>query len=98
MKRTERIRGRALQALRRRLLSNSPMCASCKESVATELDHVIALANGGSNDDSNLQGLCASCHETKTAADLGRSQRVTTGVDGWPVQDAPRGPRWRRAG
>ncbi len=95
---TQRIRGRALQALRHRLLGDSPMCAMCRTAVATELDHVVALTNGGSNDEDNLQGLCASCHELKTLADLGQRPRVTTGLDGWPVQDAPVGPRWRRAG
>lgn len=95
---TKRIRGRELQALRARLLGESPMCAMCSTAVATELDHIKALANGGTNDDRNLQGLCAECHETKTLKDLGQRPRVTTGLDGWPVADSPRGPRWRRAG
>lgn len=74
------------------------MCAMCKVSAATELDHIVALANGGTNDEDNLQGLCAACHEIKTIADLGYKQRVTTGIDGWPVDAVPVGPRWRRAG
>ena len=74
------------------------MCAMCKVSAATELDHIVALANGGTNDEDNLQGLCAACHEIKTTADLGHKPRVTTGIDGWPVDAVPVGPRWRRAG
>lgn len=74
------------------------MCAMCRTSVATELDHIKALANGGTNADDNLQGLCAECHEIKTIKDLGQRPRVTIGLDGWPVADSPRGPRWRRAG
>ncbi len=32
-----------------------------------ELDHIINLANGGTNTDNNLQTICHSCHKTKTA-------------------------------
>ena len=74
------------------------MCAMCKVAAATELDHIVALSNGGTNDEDNLQGLCAACHEIKTTADLGYKPRVTTGIDGWPVDAVPVGPRWRRAG
>lgn len=93
-----RIRGRTLQTLRARLLGENPMCSMCGTSVATELDHIKALTNGGTNDDDNLQGLCAACHEVKTLKDLGQRPRGTTGLDGWPTVDSPRGPRWRRAG
>lgn len=99
---TKRIRGRALQRLRARLLADNPLCVLCRKqgrvTPATEIDHVVALTNGGTNDDDNLQGLCAACHEIKTLADLGQRPRVTTGIDGWPVDESPRGPRWRRAG
>lgn len=98
----KRIRGRALQTLRARLLGNHPLCVMCQEAgvvtVATEIDHVIALTNSGTNDESNLQCLCAGCHEMKTITDLGQKQRMDIGVDGWPVHAQPRGPRWRRAG
>ena len=96
--RTQRIRGRALQSLRARILGRDPMCAMCRTSVATELDHIKALANGGTNADDNLQGLCAERHEIMTLKDLGQRPRVTIGIDGWPVADTFRGPRWRRAG
>lgn len=33
---------------------------------ATEVDHVINAASGGSHDDSNLAAICATCHEAKT--------------------------------
>lgn len=68
-----------------------------------DLDHRIALDNGGTNDDANLQILCngpTGCHEKKTAVDLGYTFRVKTmtGDDGWPVPIDRQVPRWRRAG
>lgn len=30
------------------------------------VDHIIAKANGGTDDDTNLEALCWSCHATKT--------------------------------
>ncbi len=94
----KRIRGRALQTLRMRLMSASPICAMCRTAVATEVDHIVALTNGGGNEDDNLQCLCAECHEVKTLEDMGQRPRVDIGIDGWPVPSTQRGPRWRRAG
>ena len=37
-----------------------------------ELDHILPLELGGSNDISNLQALCESCHKEKTRADIKR--------------------------
>jgi len=33
---------------------------------ATEVDHIVPLAVGGDEDDSNLESLCAACHSRKT--------------------------------
>lgn len=43
-------------------------CASCRcclKSVKQHLDHIVALANGGGNNDENLQLLCAKCNLQK---------------------------------
>lgn len=100
----ERIRGRKLQRIRAEHFSANPLCVMCaaqgRVSTATELDHIIALTNGGTNDDSNYQGLCYACHEIKTNADLGYTPRAATGADGWPVEQTEqqsRAARWRRA-
>ena len=89
---TKRIRGRQLQTLRRRLFLINPLCVLCERagrlSVASELDHIVALVNGGGNEEENLQGLCASCHVDKTAVDLGQRVKPVIGLDGWPVVDA----------
>ena len=47
---------------------NNYQCQSCgKTNQETQLsiDHIIPLAQGGSNDISNLQTLCLSCNQSK---------------------------------
>lgn len=70
---TERIRGAALQAIRERRFRENPLCVGCQAKdppvrrVWTELDHKVPLHLGGAETDANRQGLCAECHEEKTA-------------------------------
>jgi 5-methylcytosine-specific restriction protein A len=49
-------------------------CASCGRKLMAgedyEIDHKIALANGGTDDDDNLQLLCEGCHLIKTGGDV----------------------------
>jgi 5-methylcytosine-specific restriction enzyme A len=40
-------------------------CQSCGQTKKLSIDHIIPLANGGSNDISNLQTLCGSCNSSK---------------------------------
>lgn len=87
---TERKRGRAGVEQRKRRLANEPLCRHCLEvgrvRASTVPDHIVALANGGTDDDSNVQCLCDDCHDVKTRTDLGyRDRRPEIGVDGWPV-------------
>lgn len=44
-------------------------CASCKKQLpgSFEIDHIIRLEQGGSNDISNLRAMCRNCHGEKTA-------------------------------
>ncbi|MFM7192274.1 MAG: HNH endonuclease [Microcystaceae cyanobacterium] len=45
-------------------------CQSCgkgPETTTLHIDHIIPLAEGGSNDLSNLQTLCANCNRRKSA-------------------------------
>lgn len=81
---TNRIRGSALQRIRRRVLRNQPLCVEClkhgKTTAATQVDHITAIVNGGSDDkhdDSNRQALCDACHDVKTRKDLGQAERTT---------------------
>ena len=57
-----------------------PFCIWCGAlgltMMATQVDHVWAKRRGGSDDEGNLQGLCAACHARKTArADGGFGNR-----------------------
>ena len=64
-------------------------CRHCKASgvirFATEVDHIVPKAKGGTDDTSNLQAINAECHKRKTAEDEGKAHRHATGADGWPV-------------
>jgi hypothetical protein len=51
--------------------SQNWLCGDCKRQLPAwfEVDHVIALHNGGSNEVGNLVALCRDCHGKKTAMD-----------------------------
>ncbi|TEA79826.1 HNH endonuclease signature motif containing protein [Allopusillimonas ginsengisoli] len=79
-----RMTGRKLQDRRLRIWSASPYCAGCGRLTlfpnGFELDHKVALFEGGPDTDGNCQILCvyiddsdrkAGCHVDKTAQDLG---------------------------
>ena len=78
--------------LRGLVLSRHPLCSDIwgvhvehgEVVLATEVDHIIPLSEGGTNRMDNLQPLCKSCHSKKTAAidsGFGRSS-TSTGVRG----------------
>lgn len=89
LQRQTRTRGDTWTRIRRAVLSESPLCARCLQAgrytPATEVDHVLPLAHGGTDDRHNLQGLCADCHRIKSAREAGKRPKPTVGVDGWPV-------------
>ena len=43
--------------------------------LATPRDHIKALAEGGTDDASNVQGLCTTCHDAKTKEEAARGVR-----------------------
>jgi len=70
--------GARWQRLRRMYLAAHPICVD-PEGVhpgqvipSTDVDHVIALRDGGTSRDDNLQALCHACHSRKTAVENGR--------------------------
>ena len=51
--------------LRRKFLEVFPTCILCSAR-ATDVDHIIAKRDGGSDDWGNLRSLCHSCHSRRT--------------------------------
>ena len=90
---TERGYGWAWQKLRKRILQRDKfLCQPClkdhnRVTAAHAVDHIVAKANGGTDDPANLRAICEACHLDKSMADQGkrRRQRPTFGEDGWPV-------------
>ena len=57
------------QSERQQIFNDNPNCHICNcklKQKAFEIDHIIPLACGGSNDNENLQVLCKPCHFVKT--------------------------------
>lgn len=67
----ERGYGSAWRKQRTLKLSINPLCEYCKEqgrvTAATEVDHRLPKALGGTDDIENLASTCNACHKAKTA-------------------------------
>ena len=76
---TKRITGRRLQAMRAALFQRHPLCEVCEPAGRVELatirDHRIPLSEGGADDITNEQAICATCHEAKSLAEALRGRR-----------------------
>lgn len=74
----KRLRGRALQQRRAQYRRFQPLCVACQAKGFVrewdELDHIVPLHKGGTDDTSNLQGLCIPCHKEKTERELSMLQ------------------------
>jgi 5-methylcytosine-specific restriction protein A len=74
------------------LARDNYLCQPCLREgrihIATEVDHKLPKAKGGTDDEANLQAINTLCHREKTARENGRLLRpkVSTGEDGWPIQ------------
>lgn len=70
----KRVAGRKLQSRRLRIWAKDPHCVDCGELTSYpsgfELDHDVALVNGGQDTDENSKVRCFPCHEKKTADDM----------------------------
>ena len=86
---TKRISGRRLQRIRRRILSDQPLCVRCEAQgrvrEAVQVDHRDPLHKDGAEDDDNRQALCLECHATKTREDMGHKPLRKIGPDGYPL-------------
>lgn len=59
--------GKRWQKLRRMILNRDPVCTDCWRNPSTIADHIIPKRDGGPDALENLQGLCQTCHNRKTA-------------------------------
>lgn len=73
---TKRLKGRDAVDERRRRLSEEPYCRDCREKgfsrLADQVDHIVPLADGGTDDDDNTRSLCLPCHQTRTQERFGK--------------------------
>ncbi|HAK62641.1 MAG TPA: HNH endonuclease [Alphaproteobacteria bacterium] len=86
---SKRLRGRRAVEQRIRRLRKEPLCRDCltdgRTTEATVPDHIIPLAKGGTDHDSNIRCLCHKCHVKRTSEQFGHRPRVNIGPDGWPI-------------
>ena len=58
--------GTAWKVIRRRYISAHPLCEECLKLGAAvpaeHVHHIVPLADGGTNEESNLMSLCKACH------------------------------------
>lgn len=56
--------------MREKKKQENPLCWMCQEAGLVRLwdvlDHHVSLEEGGTNDESNLRGLCHDCHDAKS--------------------------------
>ncbi len=92
--------GAAWERTRKRILERDNylcQCRHCKAegrtTVATDVDHVVPRARGGSDHDANLQAINGDCHKRKSIEDQGGKPKlkVRIGIDGFPVRAIPGG-------
>lgn len=70
------LRGGDWQKIRLTILNrDNHQCAYCGRE-ATEVDHIIAIANGGTNEPSNLVAACKPCNGRKSDKPLIRNNWV----------------------
>ncbi|MDF1506430.1 HNH endonuclease signature motif containing protein, partial [Roseisolibacter sp. H3M3-2] len=91
----ERLRGRAGQRQRlRRLKRTNGLCEMCTDEGRVEeakfVDHIVPLAKGGEDVDSNTRNLCGPHHREVTAEQF--DQQVARGARGISESGRPTSP------
>ncbi|MDE0658047.1 MAG: HNH endonuclease [Gammaproteobacteria bacterium] len=87
-------RGAQWRRVRRHVLERDGYaCCRCgRRGVRLEVDHVVPLKDGGTDDLSNLQTLCKPCHAAKTRAE--NTVHHVAGQDEWAAHVTA--TRWER--
>src|SRR5687767_12483 len=87
--------GRRWMALRLQILKRDDYLCQCdrcmggalRVTAATQVDHRIPKAQGGTDDPSNLRAVAADCHQRITLIQQGKRPRRRIGSDGYPIDD-----------
>lgn len=78
---SERGYGSAWAKLRGRIMQRDcGLCQPClkagRVTPARQVDHIISKAEGGTDDEDNLQAICMDCHKSKTGREASRGRGV----------------------
>lgn len=68
--------------LRRLILQRDPVCVRCKSAPSSSVDHIVPKHLGGTDDPSNLQGICWPCHRDKTQGEA-HAARARASARSW---------------
>ena len=84
--------GAAWAKLRATILRrDAGLCQVClakgRAKPGNQVDHIVSKAQGGTDDDANLQTICRECHDDKTITEQGKKRKPRIGLDGWAVAD-----------
>ena len=73
--------------MRELVLIEEPVCRKCQRMSSVQVDHIIPLCKGGTDERDNLQAMCEQCHDEKTRKDLGITKPPPNkiGLDGYPI-------------
>lgn len=88
---TPRLRGRrAVEQRARRMARTHGYCVMCEEEgtygVKAEIvDHIVPLAHGGPDEDSNTRNVCSEHARRVYAEQFKTKYRRPIGADGWPT-------------
>ena len=70
-----------MKIIRERFIKEKPLAgvrlSACLHVTSETTNLAIALRDGGSNEESNLQSLCKRCHSRKTANEMHEANRAT---------------------
>ena len=77
--RHERGYGAEWDRTRARILKRDPWCKICALERSTEVDHEKPKTSGGTDEETNLRGVCAACHRAKTSREAARARRNEEG-------------------
>ena len=71
--------GNKWPALCRKILALDPLCRLCNRKPSSHADHIKPKAQGGTDEWTNLWGVCVGCHRKKTAREGNAGKAIQAG-------------------